>query len=244
MDDWFKSWFNTDEYLTVYSRRNNEEAKKLVDLILSTADIPQDSRVLDMACGAGRHSLIFARKNFKVTAVDLSEHLLAIAKSEAEKYGLKVNFVNSDLRCFSDSLKFALVVNLFTSLGYFENDEDNFKIIQSAYYHLEKSGYFVLDYFNKNYVVQNLVPVSKDYTSKGEIIQQRSIEGNRVIKKITIKNNGIEKHYHESVRLFQPDELFSIFERTGLKVRKVLGNFSGSLFEPESSPRIIIMAQK
>jgi 2-polyprenyl-3-methyl-5-hydroxy-6-metoxy-1,4-benzoquinol methylase len=244
MDEWFKDWFNTDEYLAVYSHRDDTDAKKLVDLILKNVNIPCKCRILDLACGTGRHSLLFAQKNFNVTAVDLSKHLLSIAKDSAEKSGLNINFVNADVRSFCDSAKFYLVVNLFTSFGYFESDEENFIIFKSAFHHLEDGGFFVLDYFNKNFVINNLVPFSFDKNKYGEIIQKRSIEGNRVVKKITIKQNNIEKHFHESVRLYQYDELERAIKQTGLKIKKIFGNLSGNFFEPENSPTTISKAQK
>ena len=244
MDEWFKDWFNTDEYLAVYSHRDDRDAKKLVDLILKNITVPPNCRILDLACGTGRHSLLFAKQNFDVTAVDLSEHLLSIAKIAADKIGIKINFVNADVRNFCDSAKFNLVVNLFTSFGYFETDEDNFFIFKSAFHHLEGGGFFVLDYFNKNYVINNLVPISSSKSKFGEIIQERSIEGNRVVKKIIIKQNNGKKHYHESVRLYSFDELEKAIRNAGLKIKKVFGNLSGNVFESEISPRTIIIAQK
>ena len=116
MSEWFEDWFDTKEYLSVYSHRNEQDAKKLVDLILQNVNIPSGSKVLDMACGTGRHSILFAENGFYVTAVDLSKNLLEIAKGSTECAGVNINFVHSDLRSFCVNSKFNLVVNLFTSL--------------------------------------------------------------------------------------------------------------------------------
>jgi len=70
MTEWFEDWFNTEEYLNVYRHRNEEDAKNLFDLIIKNVLLEKGSKVLDLACGAGRHSILFAKNNFDVTAVD------------------------------------------------------------------------------------------------------------------------------------------------------------------------------
>ena len=244
MSEWFEDWFDTKEYLSVYSHRNEQDAKKLVDLILQNVNIPSGSKVLDMACGTGRHSILFAENGFYVTAVDLSKNLLEIAKGSTECAGVNINFVHSDLRSFCVNSKFNLVVNLFTSFGYFEEECDNFKILEIAYNHLNENGYFVIDFFNRRYVEDNLIPESRDEIFDEKIIQKRSIEGDRVEKQIIIRKNGSEKHFHESVRLYCKEELFNALKFQGFKIKKIFGDSSGKSFDLESSPRIIIIAQK
>ncbi len=244
MDEWYKDWFNTEEYLNVYRHRNDEDAKRLVNLVLSKVKLPENSGVLDLACGAGRHSILFAENRFKVTAVDLSENLLEVAKKSAEKAGVHVNFVRCDIRYFSISAKFSLVVNLFTSFGYFEEDEENFRVFKVAYEHLQAGGYFVLDFFNKCYIEKNLVPESVNVYNGEKIIQRRSVEGSRIKKKIFIMKNGNEKHYHESVRMYCKDELISAIERHGFEIKSLFGDFDGNYFDHEKSKRIIIIARK
>ena len=123
--DWFKDWFNTSEYLNVYKHRNEEDAEFHIQLILDNVPLDPEAEILDMACGAGRHSIILARKKFNVTGVDLSENLLSVAKQTAENENLKINFIQSDIRSFKTQKKFDLVLNLFTSFGYFETDEES-----------------------------------------------------------------------------------------------------------------------
>ena len=77
---WYKEWFNSEYYLKVYSHRNQTEAERLVELIAKFWNLKANSSVLDMACGAGRHALIFAKFGYKVTAVDLSQQLISEAK--------------------------------------------------------------------------------------------------------------------------------------------------------------------
>lgn len=242
--EWFEEWFNTSEYLEVYKHRNEKEAAQLVRLILDNVKLSPGDSILDLACGAGRHSLLFAKKGFKVTAVDLSETLLKIAVEHARDLELDINFLKSDIRKLIIGAEFNLIINLFTSFGYFDNDDENKDVIKKAASLLRDRGIFVLDFINKCYVEKNLVSESEDEISGGVLIQKRWIENERVSKNITIRKNGVIKNYFESVRLFSFEELESIFKENGLVINKTFGDFIGNKYDRLTSPRIILFAQK
>ncbi|NWF49570.1 MAG: class I SAM-dependent methyltransferase [Ignavibacteriaceae bacterium] len=244
MKDWYRDWFNTPEYLNVYRHRNQSDAHSLVELILKNVTLKSGAKVLDLACGTGRHSIYFAEKGFKVTAIDLSSNLLSAAKSLTERIGLKIQFLERDMRDLNFEKEFDLIVNLFTSFGYFESDSENFSIIKGAYNLLLDKGYFVIDFFNADYIMKNLVPESEEKFLDEIIIQRRRIENGRVVKNILVKQNGTEKNYIESVRLFTSEELKIELVKTGFKIIKCFGDFNGSDFDLNSSQRIIIIAQK
>jgi cyclopropane fatty-acyl-phospholipid synthase-like methyltransferase len=244
MVEWFEEWFNTEEYLEVYSHRNEKDAGTLVNLILKKVKLQPNAKVLDMACGAGRHAILFAEKGFNVTAVDLSNNLLKVAEKAAVKAEVEINFVKEDLRKFRIEQNFDLIVNLFTSFGYFQKDEDNFKLFKNVYQHLNKNGYFVLDYFNENYLRKNLISKSETKINDTLLIQERRIEGERIVKEITLANNGTEKRFFESVRMYGKAELIKNLKSLGFTIKKVFGDFTGEEFDLETSPRIIIIALK
>jgi len=192
---WYKDWFNSENYLRIYSHRNQEEAERLVELIAKSLKLKINSSVLDMACGAGRHAITFAKLGFKVTAVDISQLLISEAKKSAEQEDVELDFVLSDILEFETNKKFDLVVNLFTSIGYFDNDEDNYAVIKKAYDLLNDGGYFVLDYFNKDFLLKNIIPMTIFSENGTRITQNRSIKGTRIVKKITIENNGASEEF-------------------------------------------------
>ena len=244
MKEWFKDWFNTEEYLNVYRHRNEEDAKELVELILNNINIPFHGKVLDLACGPGRHSILFAQKGYKVSAVDLSKNLLVVANNSAVNANVDINFIEADLRSLCIKPKFDLVVNLFTSFGYFEDDRENFKLFSRAFYFLDDKGYFVLDFFNKRYIEKNIVSRSEGFVDHTKIIQERKIEGKRVIKKISIIKNDLQRQFMESVRMYNKDELITEIEKRGFKIESIFGGIRGKTFDLETSPRIIIIARK
>lgn len=241
---WYEEWFNSDEYLQVYKHRDESEAQVLLDLILSNVERDKIRNVLDMACGAGRHSIAFAKKGFSVTAVDLSERLLNEAKKNAAESGTKISFVLSDIRNFESTDKFQLAVNLFTSIGYFETDAENFSVIEKGYNNLTDPGYFVLDYFNKNYLELNLVPITVEKINGKTITQKRYLENSRVIKNVKVAQNGSTKNFYESVRLYSLNELKNGLESMGFKILRIFGDYYGKPFDIDSSPRVIFIAQK
>ena len=244
MAEWFESWFESEEYLKVYKHRDEREALQLVESIISITNIKNKSKILDLACGAGRHSIEFAKKGFLLTAVDLSENLLNNAKVNAQNAEVDIDFIRADIRDFYIDDKFDLVLNLFTSFGYFESDEENFKVFKSAYDHLNENGFFIIDYFNKKYLEENLIPNSSLRIEDGEIIQKRRIEKGRVIKDIIIKKNGNEKYFKESVKIYSLDEIKSKLELTKFNIKDIYGSFDRSKFDESLSNRIIIIAQK
>lgn len=244
MAEWFESWFESEEYLKVYKHRDEREALQLVESIISITNIKNKSKILDLACGAGRHSIEFAKKGFLLTAIDLSENLLNNAKVNAQNAEVDIDFIRADIRDFYIDDKFDLVLNLFTSFGYFESDEENFKVFKSAYNHLNENGFFIFDYFNKKYLEENLIPNSSLRIEDGEIIQKRRIEKGRVIKDIIIKKNGNEKYFKESVKIYSLDEIKSKLELTKFNIKDIYGSFDRSKFDESLSNRIIIIAQK
>ncbi|PJB00024.1 MAG: class I SAM-dependent methyltransferase [Ignavibacteriales bacterium CG_4_9_14_3_um_filter_30_11] len=244
MAEWFESWFESEEYLNVYKHRDEKEARLLVESILSITKIREKSKILDLACGAGRHSIEFAKKGFELTAVDLSKNLLDAAKKNAEAINIKVNFIRADLRKFKSNEKFDLVLNLFTSFGYFNNDEDNFKVFKTAYHHLMDNGFFIFDYLNKNHLERNLISETVNSFENVEIIQKRKIIDGRVIKEIVIKKNGNEKIFNESVKIYSKEELLENLEKLGFKILNIFGSFDKTEFDKNLSDRIIIIAQK
>jgi len=241
---WYRDWFNSENYLKIYSHRDESEAQRLVELITKNINLKSNSKILDMACGSGRHAIIFAKKGFDVTAVDLSERLLSEAKENADQNSVKIDFVLTDILDFETTRRFNLALNLFTSFGYFDDDEDNFRVILKAYDLLTDGGYFVIDYFNKNYLLKNLIPTSVFSENGLRITQNRLIEANRVRKNISIESNGSTQEFYESVRLYSYEEMITYIKKAGFNIFNEFGGYNGNYFNKESSPRLIIVTKK
>ncbi|OGU54612.1 MAG: hypothetical protein A2V66_17340 [Ignavibacteria bacterium RBG_13_36_8] len=241
MAEWYKDWFADEDYLKVYCHRDDTDAEILIGTILSNIKIPVNAKILDAACGAGRHSILLAKKGFLVTAFDLSQTLLNMAVENSRSLGLDINFITADLRTIQLEHEFDLILNLFTSFGYFEKDEDNYKFVQKAFNFIAPGGYFVLDFLNRNNLLRNFKSRSQRLIQDMKILEERGIENDRIVKRIFLKRDGNQKEFFESVRLYSKDEIIYHFEEIGYKVYKIFGNYHGKPFDENDSERLIII---
>ena len=244
---WYKEWFSSKFYLKLYRHRNDEDARNLVNLIQRTLPLKKDDRVLDIACGAGRHSLELARRGYKVTGFDLSSYLINEARklcSKAPEKDLHVDFLINDMRNFNFNEKFDLAVNLFTSFGYFEDDKENFRVIKNASDSIKKGAWFVLDFINKEHIIENIVPYSRNKIGDEVLHQRRKIDGDFVVKDIRIISGSKELKYKEVLKLYSLSELKKAFNSFNLKIIKKYGDYFGNPYNLKESKRIILFAQK
>lgn len=236
--NWYKEWFG-EEYLTVYEHRDEQDAKDLVNLILTHIPVSASTRILDVACGAGRHAGYFAGITPHVFGIDLSKHLL----DQARPAGKPPYFIRGDMRRLPVRKPFDLIFSLFTSFGYFEDDETNRNVAVEMSRVLKKNGHIVIDYLNPEYVASHLVPEGERMAGDLCIFEKRWIEKDRVHKQIRLNSNGDDKIFYESVRLFSAGEMRDILNRAGIRIRNVFGEYNGRPFEKDSS-RMIIFGRK
>jgi SAM-dependent methyltransferase len=250
--EWYASWFNTSEYLDLYKHRDEKDAQKIIALIFSHIPLKKNAKVLDLACGNGRHSLLFAREGLNVTGIDLSQYLIRLARKrlrkEYSKYKRNLKFAIRDMRNFSFTERFDLAVNIFTSFGYFEKDSDNEKVIKCVSRCLKENGYFVLDFLNKENLKNNLVPYSQAKSQDRILLQVRRIAQNFVSKEIMIVGKEDEtyefKKYKERIKIYSLSNLSTMFNKYKLRIIKKLGNYDGEAFDRNNSPRLILIAQR
>lgn len=244
MSLWFEDWFASELYFLTYGHRNDDDARELFDLILRNTGVVPPATVLDLPCGTGRHSVLFAQKGFQVTAADLSPLMIQRARQKAHECGVEIDFQQSDIRKFSSEKKFDLTLNLFTSFGYFDEDEENFGIIRKMAELTVQGGWFVLDYINPGYVEQNIIPETSTQHGDYVIIQKRSIKGHRIVKHIEARNGDKREFFSESVAMYGSQEIASCLQRNEFSIISVSGDYSGSPFVLESSPRQIFFAKR
>lgn len=244
MAEWFEDWFESATYLSVYQHRNEEDAKALLNTVLNAVSIPGNATILDMACGAGRHSILLAQEGYDVTGVDLSNNLLSIASDSANKLNLNIIFKRFDLRELALSKTYDLILNVFTSFGYFTNDQENFQIFKNAYEHLKKDGYFVFDFFNREYLIRSLIPYSEDEFEDILIKQHRTFEDDYVKKRIIIEKNSETREYCERVKVYPVERIEKELQNIGFIIEKRFGNYQGAAFDEHSSQRYIAVCKK
>ena len=143
--EWFASWFDSRYYHILYKNRNDLEAARFIDNLLTYLRPTESSYILDLACGAGRHSIYLNQKGFSVHGVDLSSKSIELANKSIRK---DLKFSVHDMRDLDSVNRYTHVFNLFTSFGYFDDDNDNNKVVSSIFNSLKPEGIFILDFLN------------------------------------------------------------------------------------------------
>jgi SAM-dependent methyltransferase len=241
MSEWFKESFGED-YLLVYRHRTLADAEGEVDSIAGWLHLSPEDHILDLCCGTGRHSIALARRGYRVTGLDLSETLLSYAAALAK--GLPVRFVHGDMRFlpFSDGV-FDVVLNLFTSFGYFVEDRDNERVLAEIHRVLKPGGRFLIDFLNRPAVIRGLVPLSEREENGVKIREERWLEGDVVCKRILVSDNRGSRQYEERVKMYAREQMERMMQRVGLSVEQVWGDFEGNP-HTEHSQRMIIAGRR
>ena len=236
--DWFEEWFGED-YLRIYDHRDELEAEHAIELIAANLPARNIDAVLDLGCGAGRHTRVLFERWWTV-GLELSMALLRVAKREAAVGP----YVRADMRelPFADR-SFDLVVNLFTSFGYFDDDREHARVLGCVRDAMRPGATFVIDFLNAAQVRQALVPYDERVENGITIEQRREITAdNRYVEKtITLRNKG--KQYIERVRLLSSSELERMLGSAGLTVKRRFGDYGGGDWS-EHSPRTILFATR
>lgn len=238
MKEWFSSWFG-EEYLALYPDRDEAEARSVVALIRGQLDGATPRRALDLACGAGRHTRVLREIAWTV-GLDLSFTLLSIARKDSPDSP----YVRADMRAipFADEA-FDLVVNLFTSFGYFEADAQHRRVLAEVARVTCPGGRFVMDFLNADEVRRSLVPYDERVIGDRVVEQRRSITSdNRFVEK-TISLRGDSKQFVERVRLFDAEELATMIKEAGFRIDHSFGGYDASAMTA-ASDRVILFATR
>lgn len=237
---WFAEWFDTPFYHILYKSRNYQEAQLFIDNLESYLHLKKTDKILDLACGKGRHSIYLHSKGYSVTGIDLSKNSINYANQFS---GKTLHFYVHDMREVFRTRAFDYVLNLFTSFGYFEDDNDNLKTIQAVAQSLKKGGRLVLDYMNSTKALKNLATYYEKEVEGIKFIITKSLENGFIIKNIDFEFEGKKYHFQERVKTIDFYEFHRYFEAVGLICEKTFGNYQLDDFDIEQSDRMIFVAR-
>lgn len=239
--EWYSDWFNSPYYHLLYSNRNDVEAHFFIDNLLTSINLKPNSKVLDLACGKGRHSVYLSKKGFQVTGVDLSLNNICEASKQEN---VNLNFFTHDMRKVFRINYFDAIVNMFTSFGYFETENENTEVIQSCYTGLNSKGKLVIDFFNLNVVKNRIVPFEEKKTGNIIFKIEKKIEKNFIVKNICVIEENQKHMFQEKVMALDFSHFQKYLEQNGFNILNLFGDYSLNKFEPNNSERLIIIAEK
>lgn len=240
---WYKEWFNSPFYHKLYFERDDKEAENFIDQLIRYLKPAPGSRILDIACGKGRHSKKLASQGFSVTGIDISPDSIAFARQ----------FENDNLEFFEHDMRlpfwgnyFDYIFNFFTSFGYFKTRREHDDAMRTIASGLKPGGIFVIDYLNTHYAEEHLVnnEIKKIGNTSYEI--HRWNDDTHFYKKIAITDPLLISplEYTEKVVKFSLGDFTDMLSFQGLQVQEVFGDYHFGHYDVKKTPRLIIIAQK
>jgi SAM-dependent methyltransferase len=237
--------FEVDDYLYFYSevltdQRTEAEVSALVTLL----GLHQPLKILDLACGFGRHTNRLAAMGHSITGVDLTPGFLEIARHDAKQMHLLVNYQQADMRRITFANEFDYVLMLFTAFGYF-SDAENLQVLLNACKALVTGGRLVFDVHNRDMFLKSMLPffvIEKDGNLMIDRMSFDCLHGRSINKRIVIRD-GVRKEKPFSIRLYNPNEIQSLLIQAGLVLEHLYADWQGSEITPESR-RMVVIARK
>ncbi|MCK6691727.1 MAG: class I SAM-dependent methyltransferase [Thermoanaerobaculia bacterium] len=239
--EWFTDWFDSPYYHILYQSHDDREAKLFIDNLLRILPLPDGARVLDLACGKGRHARYLAEKGFDVTGLDVSGSNIAFARHFEHE---RLSFYQHDMRHPFRINYFDAILNIFTSFGYFSTDQDHVNSLRNVNKGLKPGGLFVLDFFNAAWVRDHLIRMETKSLDGIDFHLKKYIRGKHVFKQVLFETGGRRFQFRERVRLFLPDDFKQMFSAAGLQLLDTYGDHNLEPFDPLTSKRLILLAEK
>ncbi|MBQ4821229.1 class I SAM-dependent methyltransferase [Aquimarina sp. MMG016] len=234
---WYASWFDTPYYHILYKDRDHTEAKNFMDNLTSYLSLQTHEKILDLACGKGRHSIYLNSLGYDVTGVDLSKNSIDYASQfENETLRFKVHDM-----CKPYSEKFSAVFNLFTSFGYFDKEEDNLSTIKAIKANLNEQGFGVIDFMNVDYVIDNLIPEEVKEVGGITFFIKRYVEDGYILKEIKFKDDNEDFFFTERVKAITLSDFENYFKKAEVNLLDIFGNYQLQKFNKKTSPRLILI---
>ena len=245
-----ESWYSQDAFWellepVLFSQQRKLRASAEVDKVEKLLQIEEHSRILDLCCGSGRHSLELSQRGFDVVGVDRTMAYIEEARSEAEKRDLEVAFVVGDMREYCAPDEFDIVMNLFGSFGYFEESDDDRAVVENVYASLRAGGRFLIETQGKEILARDFQ--ERDWGEEGDllVLSERKVSQNwGRIETRWVVIRGTERFEHQvSVRSYSAVELSSLLASCGFPKVRVYGGLDGIKYD-QAAQRLVVVGYK
>ena len=240
---WYKEWFNSPFYHKLYFERGDKEAEAFIEKLIQYLKPVPGSRILDVACGKGRHSKKLASMGFAVTGIDISSDNIAFARQFEHD---KLDFFEHDMRLPFWGNYFDYIFNFFTSFGYFKTRREHDDSIRTIAAGLKPGGCFVIDYLNTHYAEEHLVHNEIKQIADTLYEIHRWDDDNHFFKKITVNDPSLlsSLKYTEKVAKFSLGDFTDMLSYQGLQIQEVFGDYHFNHYDVRNTTRLIIIATK
>jgi SAM-dependent methyltransferase len=241
---WYKDWFNSPYYHLLYFKRDEQEAASFIDALLQKLNPPSNAKMLDVACGRGRHSIQLASQGYFVTGIDISPESIEDAMLYQNNH---LEFFVHDMRLPFRMNYYDYAFNFFTSFGYFRTRREHDNAIRTIAQSLKTGGTFVIDYLNAHYVETHLIYKSEIEKEGINFDITRWLDETHFYKKIVVEDEtNLDEPlvFIEKVAKFSLGEFNDMLAFHDLQIQNVYGDYLFSSYDVKNSPRLIIEAKK
>lgn len=240
---WYKDWFNSPFYHKLYFERDEREAGEFIQKLIMHLKPMAGGRMLDVACGKGRHSKTLAALGFQVTGIDISFDSIDYAK-QFENDNLE--FYQHDMRLPFRVNYYDYAFNFYTSFGYFSTRREHDDAIRTIANSLKQNGIFVIDYLNVHYAEDHLIHTEEKNMNGTTYIIRRWHDETHFYKKIIVEDQTLTQPliYTEKVAKFSLGDFTDMFSFQGMQVQEVFGDYHFNQYDVRKTPRLIIVVKK
>jgi SAM-dependent methyltransferase len=245
--DWFESFFGAD-YFEIYRDVFPPEATAAeVEGIALLLGLPAGARVLDLACGHGRHAIPLAERGYRVTGYDLSEAMLERARADAAVRGVAVRWVRGDMRALPFDGEFDAVINVFTAFGYFEDPAEDLETLLRVRRALVPGGRFLMETLHRDALLARFRPRVEYTTSNGtQVVRDYvwDLARNAIDERVAVvRSDGTRAEYATSVRTRSLHELLALAGQAGLEPAAWYGGLDGSPLQLDSRRLVLVSSR-
>lgn len=246
-DKWYVDFFDED-YLRIYEPGlTAERTEREVNQIVERLGLPPGSRILDLCCGHGRHSIALAERGYQVTGQDLSEVFLEKARADAGEAGVSVRWVHGDMRQVPFEEEFDAVINIFSAFGYLESQEEDRKVLDQVHKALKPGGLFLLEIIHRAWLVRNFESRGWHLGTDGAVVlEERELNlltGRNEVTVTLIHPDGARQEHQHAMRIYSATELMRMVTQAGLTVEAAYGGLDGRELTLDSN-RLVLLARR
>jgi SAM-dependent methyltransferase len=238
-------WFENDGLWSGFAETMfpPQRAAQAAQLVATSPllDFPQAARVLDLCCGPGLWVVPLARRGYRVTGVDLSPDMLAQAKAACAQAAVDVDLRCEDMLAYRQPEAFDVVLNVFTSFGYFDDPADNLLVLRNAYASLAPGGQLIIDVLGKE-VLAGWVGRPKTVNVEGGVVFMRDTildDWTRLRTDWTLVKGDTARHASITCFIYSAAELRGLLEAAGFQDVECYGGFGGEPYDNHADRLIV-----
>jgi ubiquinone/menaquinone biosynthesis C-methylase UbiE len=244
--DWTHEYFERGYGQRWGLRPPSEQVRREAGALWNLLQLSQAARVIDIACGHGRHLLALAERGARVVGLDFAVALLSRARELQAELSIGTNWVRGDMRRLPFQAACADAAILMDAFGFFDREEENEAVLLEAARILVPGGRLLLKVVNGSLVLNDFRPTEREERDGAvvDVVNTLALAPPRLTQRVSVRGSRGHGEYERRQRLYRMEEMRAALEHAGLAVVDVFGNLDGAPFEPTTSSAMWIVARQ